>query len=333
MVLQNKGKTFSDLASAFRDIAAEGEEVLASVQIGFTFWLLTNKQLTCLNMAQTKIKTSYLLSDIQSVRLVEDKIGQQQFWITADGEPEKKLGTIAEIGPEFVELFSSTLGVTEPPSAPSPEPISAPVNTPVTESNTAPEKDKKTLSAEKKEQRAKDKQLKKDDRERKAGADLEQYGREILSEMVGLKTVKFYEKGFTKVGMLGDFEKLIGIEGSADNLQKKSAAGRAAGFVFTGGLNMLGSNKRGDLLITITTDKNVHTLHVDAPYEHDLKSHHRIVSVGKSLLGTSRDQGGQAPAASEGSMSDEIGKLNALKEAGVLTDEEFTNAKRRLLGT
>lgn len=329
-MLQSKGKAFTRAAEDFRKDANDEEIVLASVQIGMSNWLLTNQRLVKLSFMGS-VKAATLLGSIQSVRMKPDRL-ENHFYITESGGSEIKLGSVSDVAKEFLALFEATLhGVPR-----TPEEGSLQVEMPESKSAAAPAlgpKEQKRLEAEqKKADRLEAKKKKQEaERERKAQEEAD-FGREVLSEMVGLKTVKFYEKGFTKVGMLGDFEKLIGIEGSADNLQKKSAAGRAAGFVFTGGLNMLGSNKRGDLLITITTDKNVHTLHIDAPYEHDLKSHHRIVSVGKSLLGASKDQDPQAPAASESSMSDEIAKLNALKEAGVLTDEEFTNAKCRLLG-
>ena len=96
---------------------------------------------------------------------------------------------------------------------------------------------------------------------------------------------------------------------------------------------MLGSNKRGDLLITITTDQNVHTLHIDAPYEHDLKSHHRIVAVGKSLLATRQEVKESPTTDTQRSLPEEIEKLVALRDAGVLSEEEFTRAKERLLNS
>lgn len=96
---------------------------------------------------------------------------------------------------------------------------------------------------------------------------------------------------------------------------------------------MLGSNKRGDLLITITTRKNVLTLHVDAPYEHDLKSHHRNLAVGRSLLASEAKDADVASAGPSISISEEIEKLVALKDAGVLSEEEFSKAKERLLSS
>lgn len=328
-MLQSKGKLYTQAAEDFQKEANDDEDVLASVLMGMSTWLLTNQRLVKLSF-MGKVKAATPLGSIQSVRMEPD--GFENLYITESGGSEFKLGAVADVAQEFLALLETTLeGV--PRAA---EEAGGQTEMPESKSAEAPDlgpKEQKRLEAEqKKTQRAEAKEKKKEAERARKAEEKANYGREVLSEMVGLKTVKFYEKGFVKVGMLADFEELTGIEGSADNLQKKSAAGRTAGFVFTGGLNMLGSNKRGDLLITITTKKDVHTLHVDAPYEHDLKSHHRIVSVGKSLLESSKSQENQGTTALAPSMSDEIGKLSALKDAGVLTEEEFTEAKKRLLG-
>jgi hypothetical protein len=327
-MLQTKGKLFTQIAEDFRKDALEDESVLASVQIGMSNWLLTNQRLIRLSM-MGRIKAATPLSSIQSVRMNTDAMALDQFYLTERGGSEIKLGSVTNVGKEFLELFESALGgVAHVPEADNQLPQSESKSVEID-----PKEQKRLIAGQKKADRAEAKEKKQEAEKARKAQELAKYGREVLSEMLGLKTVKFYEHGFTKVGMLGDFEKLMGIEGSGDNLQKKSAAGRAAGFVFTGGLNMLGSNKRGDLLITITTDSNVHTLHVDAPYEHDLKSYQRIVAVGKSLLDARgpREQSIQEPAPQ--SISGEIEKLVSLRDSGALSDEEFAAAKHRLLGT
>ena len=372
-MLQNKGKYYSDMASAFRELAAEDEEVLASVLIGFTYWLLTTKRLACLNMAQTKIKTSYFFGEIQRYRFVVDKLAQEQFWITANGEPEKKLGTIGEIGPQFIELFNSTLGVAESPKTPSPERIEASVDTAVTESNTTPQKDEKALSAEKKDQRAKDKQSKKEDRERekaaekeaktaatnaliakqraktreqariqkeKAAEELRRCGRQIYQGFIGLQQVTFYENGYVKVSLIGlkgvsDFEKLLAIDGDIDNVVKKTGLGRGAGAVLTLGLNTLTPNKRGDIYLTIVTDKTVHTLHTDFAASTNIKEVKRMEQVGKGLIAKSKvapavPQESGLPSQATGLVAD-LEALKRMVDSGVLSQQEFDAAKRKLL--
>ena len=329
-MLQTKGKVFTQAAEGFRKDAKEDETVLASVQIGMSTWLLTNQRLVRLTM-MGGIKAATPLSSIQSIRMQPDKIGFDQFYVTEVGSSEVKLGSVTEVGEEFLELFQSTLdGVS--PSIDVTALETAKEDTQASASVEFDPKEQKRLQAEeKKADRAAAKEKKREEEKARKAQELEKYGKEVLSEMVGLKTVKFYENGFVKVGMLGDFEKLTGIEGSADNLQKKSAAGRAAGFVFTGGLNMLGSNKRGDLFITISTDKGVHSLHTDAPYAHDVKSYQRIIGVGKSLL--ARPESPEESTRPLQGISEEIERLAALRDSGVLSEGEFQQAKARIFAS
>lgn len=332
-MLQSKGKTFTKEAENFSRLAEEGEEVLASVQIGISTWLLTNQRMVSLSLTGEKIKVARPLSSIESARLAQDKLGLDQLFITEAGRGESKLGSMPTVGPEFLELLLSTLkdgpAPAPQPQVASPQELAPPANGGVVDRK----EQKRQESAQKKADRAEVREKKREAEKQRKAADQEKYGREIMSEMLGLKTVKFFEKGFVHVGWSDTYEKLLGIEGSADNLQKKSAAGRAAGFVFTGGLNMLGSNKRGDLLITITTDKKVHTLHLDAPYAHDVKSYQRIVAVGKSLLSASEKSESATSAPAKQSLTEEIEKLVSLRDSGVLSDQEFQQAKDRILNS
>jgi hypothetical protein len=194
--------------------------------------------------------------------------------------------------------------------------------------------DRKALSDEKKSLRAEARQQKRDAAEQKKVDDLENYGRLVTTETLGGKFIQYYDKGYVQVGFSSVFEKLLGVEGSADSLQKKSAAGRAVGAVLTMGANLVvGSNKRGDLLVTITTDKKVHTIHHTAPYEQDLRAYHRIVSVGKSLVEQNSNVSEAAKQQEPASLGDELQKLVSLKDSGALSEEEFARAKERLLGS
>jgi hypothetical protein len=159
--------------------------------------------------------------------------------------------------------------------------------------------------------------------------ELETYGREVLSEMFSTHQVKIYDKGFVKVGFFSQFEKLVSIQASMDSLQKKTGPGRAVSFVFTGGLSSLGPNKRGDLLLTIVTDKTVHSLSTDVPYEHDMKSLKKIEQAGLAVL-KALDHEGPVAAAAEG-LGEALEKLVTLHKSGSLTDEEFSQAKAKLL--
>ena len=159
--------------------------------------------------------------------------------------------------------------------------------------------------------------------------ELETYGREVLSEMFSTHQIKIYDKGFVKVGFFSQFERLVSIQASMDNLQKKTGPGRAVSFVFTAGLSSLGPNKRGDLLLTIVTDKKVHALSTDVPYEHDMKSLKKIEQAGLAVL-NALDNEGPVAASPEG-LGEALDKLVILHKSGSLTDEEFSQAKAKLL--
>ncbi|PJI84898.1 hypothetical protein [Luteimicrobium subarcticum] len=128
------------------------------------------------------------------------------------------------------------------------------------------------------------------DRERdaKEAKDRAAYGREMTTQNVGTKTVKVYAKGYVKVGGLfgtgsSPYERLLSIESSAD-VQKKSAAGRAAGAVLTGGLNTLYSNTRGDLYVTIVTGTKTHSVRVDSPTPSSIRAANTLAAVARAVL-------------------------------------------------
>lgn len=116
---------------------------------------------------------------------------------------------------------------------------------------------------DKKAAKAAAKEAAKDERAAAYAEGLDQAGNLVVSEVFGGKTVAIYRNGYVRVAMFMresvKFEKLIGIETSAD-ITKKTGAGRAAGAVMTGGMNLLSSNKRGDVYLTVVTDENVYAL-------------------------------------------------------------------------
>lgn len=310
-MLQSKGKRFLKDAQNFERHAEPGEVVLASVQIGLYPWFLTNKRLISMNAAATKVKAASNLESITKVRTETDRLGQKVLFVTEYGGSEAKIGAVLDVGDEFLELLKANL-----PNLISQDFDSGP-----------------SPSALKKSDKAEARERKREEKRELQATNEANYGKEVLFETLGLKFVRLFAKGYVRVGVSNTYEKLLGVEGSADNLQKKSAAGRAAGFVFTGGLNMLGSNKRGDLFLTITTDRKVHTIHVESPYAHDIKSFQRIVSVGKSLLAGSQESSPLQAESTKVSVSEELERLVALRESGVLSEEEFQKAKGQVLGS
>jgi hypothetical protein len=151
---------------------------------------------------------------------------------------------------------------------------------------------------------------------------------------LGLKSVEIFSDCTVRVGS-GLAEQLWSIEASMDNLQKKSAAGRAVGFVLTGGLNMLSPNKRGDITLTIVTDSQVHVIHTDRPQEDQLKDVLKMEAAGKGVIAQRSAKGASvvAPSAksSGNSIEDSLQRLADLRERGVITEEEFSQAKKKLL--
>ena len=309
--------------SILEGLLEEGEEAAAVLQIGFNLKVLTNRRLLFLGVSNQ-------ISEYISLSKVSDF--EMSSWMGAPRlDARMKDGSKVKIGSldkgiefEVLDIFKANLGALHDPIAEeiNDDTRSVDVNAP------EPEKGLQDRKAQKEAKKREKQELS----QQKKRQDLETYGKEIASEALGGKIVKFYDRGYVKVGLIGSPEKLLGVEGSADNLQKKSAAGRAVGAVFTMGMNVaVGSNRRGDLLVTITTDKQVHSIIHSAPYSHDLKSYHRIVSVGKSLLQREQSQSQTNPNANNFDLTVQLKELAELKNSGVLSPEEFEKAKSKLL--
>jgi ribosomal protein L7/L12 len=178
-----------------------------------------------------------------------------------------------------------------------------------------------------------------------ARKEAERYGQMVIEEMFAGKVVRIYDKGYVRVSgvFLGKneaiFELLKGISSSAD-VTKKTGLGRTAGFVVTGGLNtLLTSNKRGDMYLTIYTDRTTHMLHSDPPTERDMKAMHKLATVGRSILESSGAEQDSQPQAIPSESSavggtdtvEQLLKLAELHANGVLSDAEFETAKKRVL--
>ena len=201
--------------------------------------------------------------------------------------------------------------------------------------------------AEKARERAKEKAEKARIKRENAARIEEQYGKRVIQEACGGKTVRIYDKGYVQIfhlfGSSAPFEKLLGISGSADVAQK-TALGRTLAAGVTMGANLaLSPNKRGDLYLSISTSKKVHMIHESPPTERSMKAMHKIVTAGQAVLDATaalhvtseapkqlQDQ--PRPTASASSIADELAKLAALRDSGVLTEDEFQTAKSRLLG-
>jgi large subunit ribosomal protein L7/L12 len=212
-------------------------------------------------------------------------------------------------------------------------------------------KEKKLAEREAKvQQRSEDQKVREDQKIAQAKRELESYGRKVIEEACAGKLVRIYEKGYVRVSgvFLKDgavFEKLIAIESSAD-VAKKTALGRTLMFGATMGLNVLTTpNKRGDMYLTIATDRTTHMIHMSPPTERELKAMHKIATSGQGVLDSIERQSSSSPAAnspssatqpvrntSQSSVIDELTKLVALRDAGALSEDEFSAMKAELLG-
>lgn len=175
-----------------------------------------------------------------------------------------------------------------------------------------------------------------------ATADPTKHGAVIAKETFSGKTVQIFQNGYVKVsGPLSrnaPIERLISISDDA-NITKKSGLGRGLGFVATGGLNMLSSNKRGDVYLTIVTDQQTHLLHVEAPPAWEMKAAKKLAGAALRVTpetenSPTTDQSvppvGVPPAGSLVSPAERLRQLADLHAEGLLSDEEFA-AKRDLI--
>jgi hypothetical protein len=194
--------------------------------------------------------------------------------------------------------------------------------------------DKKQIKEQQKAAKQAEKAKKKADREAKEAADRKMAGREIASEsMWSMGQVKIYENGYVVFdGGFGSpvFEKLKSFEVFDNNLTKKSGLGRGAGAVLTLGLNLWSPNTRGNLILTIVTDKKTHTAEL-LPQVNVIKSVNRLQAAANAVL-NSKTQAVSSAGSSKDNVSDSLEKLVSLRDAGALSNAEFEKAKAKLLG-
>lgn len=139
-----------------------------------------------------------------------------------------------------------------------------------------------------------------------------------------------------------DFEKIVEVAGEA-NVQSKTGVGRFAAGVLTLGANTLVTgNKRGGIYLTIVTDRKTHQLKADASLpnpESDIKAMHKIVNTAESLISDQKPsvalEATPSPTPEHLSTSidlcSELEKLSALFSKGLISPEEFAQAKAKLL--
>lgn len=168
------------------------------------------------------------------------------------------------------------------------------------------------------------------------------YGSVVVSRGFATKWITIYSQGYIKVssGMgafKGGVEKLLDIFGETD-ITRKSGLGRTAGAVLTLGANVLLSpGQRGNVYLTITTDRDTYSIMWSRPDAHSIRTMNELVSAGKSVIARANaisNSGGALPAPQQGSpdLATQLANLAQLRDSGVLSEEEFEKAKAKLLG-
>jgi ribosomal protein L7/L12 len=178
--------------------------------------------------------------------------------------------------------------------------------------------------------------------------DLEKHGRLISDEVFFGRRIRLYSKGFVRVGSAksAPYEKLLGISGSAD-VSKKTALGRGIVAGMTMGTNLLVSpNKRGDVYLTIVTDRKTHALHQSPPGVKDIQAMHQIVTAGEAILkgqilstyvqpvqsGSFAVSESKESGRSVEDLLARLQQLGDLHASGVVSDDEFSQLKEKIMG-
>ena len=161
------------------------------------------------------------------------------------------------------------------------------------------------------------------------------YGREITSVTLRLVRFTVLEDGFVAIGNRNEPEKLMSVDANGDNLQKKSAAGRTAGAVLTGGLNLIGSNQRGDINLVIVTDKQIFSYPIESPSPAETAEVQKLVAACNAVIEANQPSSeGQDGTESkeQDTLPKQLEQLAHLKSIGQLTEKEYQSAKNKLLG-
>ncbi|GAT68818.1 hypothetical protein PS9374_04483 [Planomonospora sphaerica] len=169
--------------------------------------------------------------------------------------------------------------------------------------------------------------------------EIAKFGREVAREAFGGKVIAVHERGFVKIGGVfqeGTFERLVAIEASAD-VGKKSGLGRGVAAAMTMGVNLLGSNKRGDVYLTLVTDSQTYALREAPPTAGNMTRSKKLEAAGNSVLragaGTgNRVSSGARKASSGGTgVRERMNELKKLLAEGLITEDEFEQKRKSLL--
>lgn len=183
------------------------------------------------------------------------------------------------------------------------------------------------------------------ERERDQAKQLERAGALIRSGKFGGRTIEIYDGGFVRVASSMSastpFEELRSIKFTV-NVQDKSAGGRALAATMTAGLSLMASKEKRTLILTIATDRQVHTLKTTGGMGRaEDKAGQALEAAGQSVIEARRTGAASATvnqtvvvntASHSGSgPGEKLRQLAELHRDGILSDDEFNEAKQRLL--
>jgi hypothetical protein len=156
------------------------------------------------------------------------------------------------------------------------------------------------------------------------------YGRNIADTYFAGTRVRLYDRGYVSLTLFGTprYERLISVESSAD-VTKKTFAGRAVTAAMTGGINLLGPNKRGDVYLLVTTEVTTHTLRASPPTASNMVAAKSLAAAGQALLRTiATVPVDHTPSAAP---EERLRVLSQLRDDNLIAIAEFEQAKARLL--
>lgn len=176
---------------------------------------------------------------------------------------------------------------------------------------------------------------------------IEIYGNCTAKGFLDWKTVEIFSKGFVSVeGATPERLKQIS---SSIQVTKKTGLGKvvgntAAGLVsstLSGGMFAIGSrgNRRGDVYLTIVTDKKTYSLHEQLHSQSasikEYESEQTVLALeaaGIAAMEASfKDQRPASDAVATKSLGEKLRELADLHVSGALSDQEFERAKNKLL--
>ena len=79
-------------------------------------------------------------------------------------------------------------------------------------------------------------------------------------------------------------EKLISIELDTSNVTKKTGIGRGIAAVITVGASLNAPSNRGDIYLTIVTEKEIYSLHQTFPEEREIRELKKFVATAHALI-------------------------------------------------